>query len=444
MRKLLCVVLTAALCLTCVVASGQTSQGVTKLAFPNGFRLIVKQEQGKGLVALSMVVRAGVLEEGDTPGVGQVLARALMTGARNLSPRKLAQLADEVGGSFTVTWDQDYTEIAISTTSAQIGPALELLAETLIDPRLDPAVIQTSREQVVGESQSGKDSAFRQSYDALRRLLYRTSPYRRPLVADADDLEAVTPAAVKSYMQRWFVPSNMVLAVVGDISPEQTRDAAKTWFGRLKPAAVPPRAEVTRENGPMPAPRLLEMDSVASYVVAGALASGLSGSGYAADFVAATALGGGKASRMFQDIREGQGLVYELGTLYPPLLNQSHVVAYVLASPYVATGPHDAQPSVEVVRSALKAAVDSLRERPVSELELARAKSYIVGSFALRHQRLSERAKHLAWFEALGLGYGYDEQFPALVNAVTLEQARRSAESLFERSAMVVLVPKEQ
>lgn len=441
--RLLCILMALAFAGACAAQAPAADSHVTRLTFPNGLRLLVKPEPGRGLVALTVVVRAGALEEGETPGVGQILARVLLTGARNLSERKLAQLVDEVGGSFSVTWDPDYTEIYVSTTAAQLKPALELLAETLIEPKLDAQRILEARKQVAQDAREAARNPFRAGYDRLLSLLHPGRPYGRPLLAEPDRLEQITPEQVRRFMKDWFVPSNMVLAVVGDVRVEQVRDAARLWFGRLQPAAAPSREAPTAPPPPSSGPVMVEMDSGVTYVLAGAPASGLNSRRYATDSIVAAVLGGGKASRMFQQIREEQGLVYELGTLYPPLLYQSHVVAYALSPAYLPAGPRDVDPSFEQVRAALKASVDSLLQSPITEAELTRAKNYLVGTFALRHQRLQERSKHLAWFEALGLGWEFDQSFPGLVQSVTLAEVRERAAELFRRSAMVLVVPRE-
>ncbi len=421
-----------------------STQDVTKTIYPNGFRLLVKPEPGRGLVALGVAIRSGALEEEDTPGIGQLLARTLFAGARNLSDRKLAQLSDDVGGSFSVVWDTDYTEVSIATTSDQMRASVELLAEILLHPKFTDNTVEKAKDDLTKTAAAGKESAFRSSYDELRRLLYKNSPYRRAFVVSPEVIKAYTAETLSDYASKWLVSSNMTLAVVGDVSVEDTQDAVKLWFGKQPAAATPERRNVSEETCVDSAPSTLEMDSVAAYVIAGSLASGMASPTFAADMVAVTVLGGGKSSRMFRDLREGQGLAYELGTVYPPLIYQSHALAYVLAAPYVISGvDRSERPAVDTVRAALKTTVDSLRSRPITQAELNRAKRYLTGSFALKHERLRERAEHLAWYEAMGLGYSFDDRFPQLINAVTLEAAQTSANRLFTHSAVVLVLPRE-
>lgn len=434
-----------AVCLLASSACSSTglSENVHKNTFSNGLRVLVKPEPGSGLVAISVIIRAGALEEEHAPGLGQVLSRTLFTGAKNLSGRKLAELSDEVGGSFAVTWDLDFTEVYIATTREQLRPALEILSEILLHPRFDPAVVETARQEVETQITSAREAAFRASYDELRRLLYLESPYRRALLGSSRAVDGITPADLEKFVAQWFVPSNMVIAVVGDVTVEETLDGARLWFSSKPAVSTPTRDIPRREPGLSRPPSLLEVDTRASYVVAGTLAAGMGDEHYGADMVVATVLGGGKSSRMFQELREKRGLAYELGTLYPPLIYQSHLVAYVLAAPYEAIGRGQSQPTLEAIRAGLNETVLSLRDTPITQAELNRAKRYLIGRFILRHQRLNERARHLAWYESLGLGFGYDERYPQIIESVTLEQAQRSADRLFRNSSMVLVVPKE-
>ena len=442
LQSLVCITL-AGLIGSPVGVLGQTKD-VTKIVFPNGFRLLIKPEPGKGLVALDMVIRAGALEDEGVPGIGQVVARSLLSGAKNLSPRKLAQLSDEVGGSFAITWDPDFTEVYIATTSEQTRYGVELLAETLIHPKFDDAVVSAAKTQVNQDITTSKESAFRAGYDELRRLLYSDSPYRRPLLGQKTAIDGITPDDVRKHVRKWFVPQNMVLSVVGDVTVDQVRQAVDLWFAKQPKGIALDRPSVPEESGPTRPPSLLEIDSNNTYVIAGTLASRMGAPKYAADMVAVAAIGGGKASRMFQDLREHRGLAYELGTLYPPTLYQSHALAYVVSATYTMQPDiRGEKPTIETVRGALKVSLDSVNTKLLTQAEVDRAKRYLIGSFAVRHQRLQERAKHLAWYEAMGLGFAYDDRYSDDVGAVTLAQVHESAKRLFSKSAMVVVVPTE-
>jgi zinc protease len=100
------------------------------------------------------------------------------------------------------------------------------------------------------------------------------------------------------------------------------------------------------------------------------------------------------------------------------------------------------QVALQEVKDAILAEVASLRDRPVSDEELLRAKHYAAGSHALKHERLRERAFNLGWMEAIEIGYQFDLEFGSRIDAVTKEDVQRVARKYLTNHAMTVILPK--
>jgi zinc protease len=143
-------------------------------------------------------------------------------------------------------------------------------------------------------------------------------------------------------------------------------------------------------------------------------------------------LSGGASSRLPQYLREELGLVYHISSFYPTLAGSSHFAIYA------ATAPNQLLP----VKSAILQALTRLIEEPVPPDELARAKRYLLGSYALSHQRMKDQAYALAWYETLGLGADFAEQYAAGIEAVTAADVRRAAGAIFTRFALAVTMPQ--
>ena len=236
----------------------------------------------------------------------------------------------------------------------------------------------------------------------------------------------------------------MVLAIVGDVTVEQAMDRARKAFAGVPEGRLP-------INRGMPDERLdrckfhaaeAELGLPYSCLMIGWLAPGMGSSDFPAVAVAANALGGGKGSIMFRELRQKLG-IYDVGTMYPRHKYQSHVLAYVFTNPFRATFPGlTASVMLEEVKSALVAEVDKLKSDLLPEKELQRAKGYTIGSYALQHQHMFDRAFYLGWLEALGVGYEFDKRFADEVEKVTAEEVRRVARKYFNNYAAVVLLPK--
>ncbi|MDH7603038.1 MAG: insulinase family protein, partial [Armatimonadota bacterium] len=186
-----------------------------------------------------------------------------------------------------------------------------------------------------------------------------------------------------------------------------------------------------------------ESDIPAAYLLMGWLAPPLTSPDYPAFAVAANALGGGKGSLMFREIRQKRGMAYDLGVLYPRLKYQSHVVAYVIADPYKEVLPNVKGPLVlEEIKRLVLEQVQVLKEKRLSEADLQRAKGYTIGTFVRMQEHLVDRAFLPAWFESVGIGYEAIYEMPDAFEKVTAEDVQRVARDYFGNYAAVVYLPK--
>jgi zinc protease len=143
-------------------------------------------------------------------------------------------------------------------------------------------------------------------------------------------------------------------------------------------------------------------------------APGVENPDYPAMCLANVLLGGNKSSLLFRKLREERGLGYQVGSLYPALRGESHLAAYVGLDSTRATPE-----ALEAVQAAITEQVNVLRSGDFTDQDLERAKRFLVGKHALKHERTRDRAFYLGWHEAIGLGYQYDFQYADKIKAVT-------------------------
>lgn len=134
---------------------------------------------------------------------------------------------------------------------------------------------------------------------------------------------------------------------------------------------------------------------------------------------------------------------YEVGAIYPRYKHQSHIMAYVITDPFKDSA-QTANPSMvlDEVKNALLEQVESLKSKLLSSADLERAKGYTIGSYALSHQRLIDRAYELGWLEASGAGYEAYANFSSAIERVTAAEVQRAAKRYFTNYATVLLLPK--
>ena len=167
------------------------------------------------------------------------------------------------------------------------------------------------------------------------------------------------------------------------------------------------------------------------HLILGFLAPAADDPGYYAMQVIDSLLSGGAGGRLPQRIREDLGLVYHVSSFYPTLSTESHFAVYA------ATGPGH----LPAVKSALVDALGELSEKTVSPEEIAHAKRYLLGSYALSHQRMKDQAYALAWYGILGLESGFEARYTAAIEAVTAADVQQTAQAVLRRFVLAVTMP---
>ncbi|MEO0770679.1 MAG: pitrilysin family protein, partial [Cyanobacteria bacterium J06649_4] len=172
-------------------------------------------------------------------------------------------------------------------------------------------------------------------------------------------------------------------------------------------------------------------DTNQAFVILGYLADAVSGSDYAALKLMSTYLGNGLSSRLFVELREKQGLAYDVSAFYPTRLSTSQFVAYIGTAPE----------NVPVALNGLRQELARLKTTPLSEAELQVSKNKILGQYALGKQTNGQIAQTLGWYEVLGLGMEFDEAFPQAIAAVTIADVQAAAQRCLVEQSMSVLGP---
>ncbi|MEN6372718.1 MAG: pitrilysin family protein [Armatimonadota bacterium] len=425
-------------------ATAADSPKFTKTVLPNGLTVIVKPEESAGIVAIEVFIKAGAAEERESnAGIGNLIAHTLLASTRNKRAEKVAAIADEVGGNLQTEWNPDYTEIKTITTTPEFDDAVILLGDILNNANFEQKWVDRARQEMLTEMAAEDDDIFDATCEQIRQRLYSDNPYHRPASGYVRTLQSLTPDDLQKFYNQYYVPNNIVIAVVGDVKTDHAVKMFSMAFAGISSKTLPKQRPIPEESLAESKSDLLERPIGAAYILFGFLAPSIKSPDYPAARVAAVALGSGKGSRMFQNIREKQGLAYELGTVYPMMKEQSHILVYLVTDPYKLTYPGlTIEMTLEDVKKAVLAEINKMQNEPLTNEELERAKRYTIGTYALSHQRIRERAFHLGWTEAIGLGCEYDSEYSSDIEAVTAADVQRIAKKYLNNYAMTIVLPE--
>jgi zinc protease len=405
----------------------------TKFTTANGITVVVLEQHFLPIVEIHALIKVGSAQDPpEKAGLANLVASLLDEGTTSRTSRQLAEQIDFVGGSLEAKAGEDFTTASARVLKKDIDLGFALLADILMRPAFPKQEFERVRAQTLGEISSDNDDPGQVAMKAFNQLIFHNHPYRWPVNGTEDTLAKITLADVQGFYAKEYVPNQVILTIVGDITIDQATALVQTHFGAWKKASSQSRTVKKPGMIDKKAVQLIEKDLTQSTIVLGH--GGISRTN--PDFYAVTVMNhilgaGGFSSRLMDSIRDKQGLAYGI---------MSHYEARAMPGSFwvnLQTRTETTNQAISGVLTEIKA----IREAPVSDQELAEAKSFLMGSFPLRLDSTAKLAQVLAQVEFFGLGFEYFTQYPKWIERVTKEDVQRVAKQYLDpqRYALVVV-----
>ena len=400
----------------------------------NGLTILVLENPVADIVSARLLIRAGKAQEApEAAGLASFLMGLLTKGTQTLSSLEIAEAVESVGASLGTDAAADYSVISLKTVSADFGPILSLAASLLRFPSFPEEEIDLEQRLTLQQIRSMREQPFTVTFNQLRQDMYGDHPYSLPGIGTETTVAGFHRQQLFDFHQQYFRPDNMVVTIVGRITPAaavaQVEQVLGDWAVPNSPLqgvvfpAVPSEGHCS----------VATQDTNQAIVMVGYPAASVKHPAYAALKLLNTYLGNGLSSRLFVELREKRGLAYDVSAFYPTRLGQSQFVAYM------GTAPQNTATALE----GLRFEVERLRDTLLSEDELQAAKNKLLGQYALGKQTNAQIAQLLGWYEILGLGVEFDQHFQEMTAAVTAEEARDVAQKFFHTPYISLLGPEE-
>ena len=412
-------------------AAAAQPPGITRHLLPNGMTVIVRENPAAPVVTASLQVRAGSrFETPETAGITNFLLRTMIRGTSRRSATELAEAAEEIGGSLDASGEVESAEIRGEALARHWEGLLGLIAEVALEPSFPGEEIERERRLILSQIKTRAETPFTLSLDALLRELYGSNPSAWPGLGLPSAVGRFARGELVAHYRAVFQAERVVLAVSGQVSHARVVRTSERLFAKL-PRSGAGEVGAAAPATPVGARRVLERPAQQAQVLVGYLGPGLSDPAYPAVRVLGAVLGGGMAGRLFVELREKRGLAYALGVLIPFRTGPSFFVTHL------GTAPENSA----AAEAGLLAELERIRQAPVGREELARAKAYLLGNFALDRRTNARQAWYLAFFEVIGAGWDFPERYAQALDAVTAADVEAAAQRFLVRPTIVVLQP---
>jgi zinc protease len=425
----------AAIAPVLVSAAPAGATTIERVVSPGGIEAWLVHESAVPLVAVEFAFVGGAIQ--DPPGkagTAVMVASLLDEGAGDLDSKAFHERLDRKAVELNFEAERDAVHGALRTLSENRDEAFEDLRLSLTAPRFDPAAVEIIRGQVQSLVRRGAVNPTEMARLRWWQTAFADHPYGRPVNGTLESLPTITGDDLRTYARRVLARDNLKVAVVGDIDAEAVKVMLDRVFGALPAKAeLDPVATVSPHG--LGQRVVIKLDVPQAVVTFGGAGIARKDPDFIAAYLVNHILGGGAfSSRLYQEVREKRGLAY---SVYDSLVWLNHSALFLGAT---ATRADRAGETLDVIEKE----IHRLAEEGPTEVELAKAKAYLNGSFALNLDSSAKIAALLVQLQLDDVGIDYFARRPELIDAVTLEDARRVAKRLLDGGLLVTVVGRPE
>lgn len=402
------------------------SDGATMLYTPNNVN---------DIIAISIYAKGGQLAE-QKAGTANLTATAMMRGTKNYTSLELSQVLEDNGIKIQPSASADAFAINVLTTKDEYDKTLELLNEVVNNATFEDYEIDKVKTEKLNTIKRNKDVPLQRAIEEYRDLIYQNSPYSISSKILEKNIPNITKEDIINYYNSIFAPKNLVISINGNIDKDKTIQDLNNIF---KPKENAKNFDFAQYNSKIPTvttPRQTIQKvptTETAWILLGWQTNGvLNEKDYATLQVINSLLGSGMSSRLFKDLREQEGLAYQLGSGYSPNVLRGSFLLYIGTNPQ----------TLDKAKSGLFAEITRLKTEYVGDKELQDAKEKLLGNYVIGLETNLDKASNIGWYEASTRGYEFKDKYEKLINSVTDSDIIEIANKYFTDDYILSIVTK--
>lgn len=402
---------------------------IQEVVSPKGIKAWLVEDNSVPLVSMRFSFKGGASQDpSGKEGLANLMTGLFDEGAGDLDSDSFQERIDNLGGEMSFSASPDTVSGSIRMLAENRKPVTDLLALSVNKPRFDQDAIDRIRRQVVASIEASQRNPSTIASRKFADVLYGDHPYARPDEGTAKSLQSITRDDLVNFHRKNFARDKLTVGVVGSINAKDLGEMLDEVFGDL-PA--------TAELVPVPDAKLalgtttsLSFDMPQTSISFVYPAVPRKDDEFFAAYLMNHILGGGFTSRLYAEVREKRGLAYSVSS---SMSLRDHASALTIST---ATRPEKAQESLKIIREQ----VAKMASDGPTEAELAAAKSYLKGSYAVNNLDSSiSIADTLVGLQEADLDRDYIDKRNELIDAVTLDQVKAIAKKLLEAEPAILI-----
>jgi len=402
---------------------------IQRHTLPNGLVVITETMPHVRSVSVGIWVRNGsrleVLEEN---GLAHFIEHMVFKGTERRTAEDIAREMDSVGGMLDAFTSKEQICFNAKVLDEHLPIAFDVIADLVLRPKFDSEDVRKERQVVLEEIKMDLDNPEYLLHDLFTRGFWPEHPLGRPILGTPETVKKFNREALRARFQNWFAPDHLVITAAGNVTHDRVLELVQREFGAIKPDGRAESDGAPHTRAPIHLETKKDLEQV--HLCIGVPSVPLGHEDRFGVAVLNNLLGGGMSSRLFQNIREKQGLAYAVFSELTPYSDAGMMTVYA----------GTATETVGQVIDLTIAEFRALKESPVTEEELRRSKNHLKGSLMLSLESTSSRMSNLARQELyFGRFFSLDEIL-AGIEAVTREELQSLAQEYFQTDLIAATV----
>jgi zinc protease len=432
-------VFTRRLLAVCLLLPLLASAETHEFKLDNGMRIIVQEDHRSPVVVSQVWYKAGAIDEvnGKT-GVAHVLEHMMFKGTKTVPPGQFSRIIAAAGGRENAFTGADYTAYYQQLEKSRLPISMKLEADRMANLQLTKEEFAKEINVVMEERRwRTEDNPQAVVNEQFQALAYMAHPYGRPIVGWMNDLQNMTVDDAREWYQKWYVPNNAILVVVGDVKAKEVLKLAKKHFGPLKPRALPERKPQVEPEQKGPRRAIVKAKAELPYLIVGYHVPALDNvdtdwEPYALEILAGV-LDGNASARLNQNLVRNQKIAVNVGAGYD-LIQRGKTALFEINGT-----PSEGRTAEELEEAILKE-IEAIKQNGVTEEELKRVKAQVIAGDVYQRDSVFYQAMQIGRLETTGYSWQLLEKYPEKLAAVTSEQVQQVAKKYLVRDNMTVAI----
>jgi predicted Zn-dependent peptidase len=400
---------------------------IERATLPNGIRVITERMPHVRSVSVGIWIGTGSREEAEhETGISHFVEHMVFKGTKNRSAEQIARSVDSIGGGLDAFTSKELVSYNVKVLDEHLPEAFDVIADLVRNPLFEKADIEKEKGVILEELKMEVDNPEYLIHEIFASNFWKGHPLGRPILGTKQTIRTFDRDTVERYHNQFYVPSNILVTAAGSLNHERLVDLVNDRFAGLKARKTTKVMQPPQPHAPLVFRNKNSLEQVHVYV--GVPSIEIAHEARFACFILNAILGGGMSSRLFQNIRERQGLAY---TVYSELTMYRDAGCLLV---YAGTSQRNAGRVVESIVKELRKLAD---ERCLED-EMRRSKDHLKGSYVLGLESTSSRMANLARQELYFNRFFSLDEMLNRVESVTADEVQALAQQFFDPKRMAV------